>query len=110
MLHYLFLIVAILLGVAGQMALKGGAEGSSTALEQFTSPMTIIGFGIYVLSAFCYIFAIKKIPVSLAYPSVAASYALVVILAHFLWNEPVTWQHFAGIALIGSGILLLYQA
>ena len=53
--------------------------------------------------------ALNKLPVSVAFPSVAASYAVVAVIAHLLWNEPLGWPQFAGILLIGGGILLIHQ-
>ena len=108
-IYYLSLISAILIGVVGQIALKFGAIGSSTVVTQFTNPLTIVGFAIYVLAAFLYIVALKKIPVSVAFPSVAASYAAVAIIAHLLWNEPFGWPQLGGLVLIGGGILLIHQ-
>ena len=110
MAPYLWLATAIALGVAGQLVLKTGAENSGEGLAQFLSPWTICGFGIYFLSALTYIVAIKKIPVSLAYPSVSISYGILAILAHLLWREPLTWQHWAGIVLISSGIFVMFRA
>lgn len=107
---YLWLGLAIVLGVAGQIVLKTGAETSGDGLAQFLSPWTIGGFGIYFLAALTYIVAIKKLPISLAYPSVSISYGIVAILAHILWREPLTWQHWAGIALISSGIFVMFRA
>jgi multidrug transporter EmrE-like cation transporter len=107
---YLWLTLAILLGVTGQLVLKAGAEASSDTLSQFMSPWTIAGFGVYFLSAITYIVAIKKIPVSLAYPSVSISYGLLAVLAHLLWREPLTWHHWGGIALISAGIFVLFRA
>jgi drug/metabolite transporter (DMT)-like permease len=63
----------------------------------------------YVVAAICYVVALKKIPISIAFPSVAAGYAVVAVLAHFLWNEPFGWPQIVGIALIGSGVLLIHQ-
>jgi len=54
-------------------------------------------------------FALKKIPVSVAFPSVAASYAAVAIIAHLIWNEPFGWPQLGGLVLIGGGILLIHQ-
>lgn len=108
-IYYLSLAGAILLGVAGQIALKSGAVGSSTVAAQFLNPLTMIGCVIYVLAALCYIVALKRIPVSVAFPSVAASYAVVAVLAHLLWNEPFGWPQLGGLLLIGSGILLIHQ-
>jgi len=110
MAPYLWLMVGILLGVAGQIILKTGANTSGEGLAQFLSPWTIGGLGVYFLAAITYIVAIKKIPISLAYPSVSISYGIVAILAHLLWREPLTWQHWAGIALISSGIFVMFRA
>lgn len=108
-LYYVSLVGAILFGVAGQIALKSGALASPTLAAQFVNPLTIIGFGIYVLAAFCYIIALKKIPVSVAFPSVAASYVVVAVIAHLLWNEPFGLPQLGGLLLIGGGILLIHQ-
>jgi small multidrug resistance pump len=107
-IYYVSLVGAILFGVAGQIALKSGALASPTLAAQFVNPLTIIGFGIYVLAAFCYIVALKKIPVSVAFPSVAASYVVVAVIAHLLWNEPFGLPQVGGLVLIGGGILLIH--
>ena len=107
--YYTSLLAAILIGIAGQIALQSGANGSATIFAQFLNPSTIIGLALYVIGALCYIVALKKIPVSIAFPSVAGSYAVVAILAHVLWNEPLGWPQMAGIVLIGSGVLLIHQ-
>jgi small multidrug resistance pump len=108
-LYYASLVAAILFGIAGQIALKSGALRSPTVAAQFLDPLTIVGFAIYVLAALLYIVALKKIPVSVAFPSVAASYAVVAVLGHLLWNEPFGWQQLGGLVLIGGGILLIHQ-
>jgi small multidrug resistance pump len=108
-IYYVSLAGAVLLGVAGQIALKSGALGSPTVAAQFINPLTLLGFAIYGVAAVCYILALKKIPVSVAFPSVAASYAVVAVIAHLLWNEPLGWPQIAGLLLIGSGIALIHQ-
>jgi small multidrug resistance pump len=107
--YYISLAAAILLGVGGQILLKSAADGSVSVVGQFLNPLTMIGFGIYIFAAFCYIVALKKIPISIAFPSVSASYAIVALLAHLLWNEPLGWPQIAGLVLIGSGVLLINQ-
>ena len=107
--YYAALVAGIVLGVAGQIALKLGAEGTKTIALQFFHPATIIGFFIYAGAAILYMIAIKKIPLSLAYPSVAVSYVIVGIAAHLMWNEPFGLPQIGGILLIGGGILLLHQ-
>ena len=106
--YYTSLVAAILFGVAGQIALKSGALGSASVAAQFVNPLTIVGFAIYVLAALFYIVALKRIPVSVAFPSVAASYAVVAVIAHLLWNEPFGWPQFGGLVLIGCGIVMIH--
>jgi small multidrug resistance pump len=108
-LYYISLAMSIVLGIGGQIALKSAANESATVIAQFIDPLTVLGLAIYVFAAMCYILALKEIPVSIAFPSVAASYAVVAVLAHVLWNEPLGWPQMAGIVLIGSGVLLIHQ-
>jgi undecaprenyl phosphate-alpha-L-ara4N flippase subunit ArnE len=107
--YYTSLVAAILFGIGGQIALKSAAEKSATITAQFLNPMTMIGLAIYIVAAICYILALKKIPVSIAFPSVAASYAVVAVIAHVLWNEPLGWPQLAGLVLICIGVLLIHQ-
>ncbi|HVJ56006.1 MAG TPA: EamA family transporter [Aliidongia sp.] len=108
---YAWLGLAICLGVAGQLVLKNGAEAPGEGvLAQFLSPWTIAGLGVYFLAAITYIVALKRIPVSLAYPSVSLSYGILAVLAHLIWKEPLSWQHAGGILLIMSGIFVLFRA
>ena len=109
MIYYLSLAAAILLGIAGQLMLKSGALASASLMAQFVNPLTVLGFAIYVAAAFLYIIALKGLPVSIAFPTVAASYAIVAILAHFLWDEPFGMTQIAGLVLIGAGIVLIHQ-
>jgi small multidrug resistance pump len=108
-IYYVSLVGAVMLGVAGQIALKSAALSSSTIVAQFLHPLTLVGFAIYVIAAFCYILALKKIPVSVAFPSVAASYAVVAIIAHLMWDEPFGWPQIAGLLLISGGVVLIQQ-
>jgi small multidrug resistance pump len=108
---YVALATAILIGVVGQLLLKAGAEGAGgDFLAQFLNPFTIGGLAAYGVGAICYIVAIKRIPVSIAFPTVAISYVLVAIAAHMIWQEALGWQQFAGIGLIAAGILVLHAS
>jgi hypothetical protein len=45
---YTSIAAAILLGIAGQIALKSAANGSATVIAQFLNPLTIIGSQSYL--------------------------------------------------------------
>jgi small multidrug resistance pump len=107
--YYAALLAGILFGIAGQILLKTGAERTAGMMAQFLDLFTILGFGAYTVAAVFYIIAIKKIPISQAFPSVSVSYIIVAVLGHLLWGEPLGWPQLAGLALIAGGILLLHQ-
>jgi small multidrug resistance pump len=107
--YYAALLAGILLGIAGQILLKTGAERSVGMVGQFLDPFTILGFGAYSVAAIFYIIAIKKIPISQAFPTVSISYVVVAVLGHLLWGETLGWPQLAGLALIAGGIVLLHQ-
>ncbi|MGA8757891.1 MAG: EamA family transporter [Stellaceae bacterium] len=107
--YYTCLAASILLGIVGQITLKSAATSSATISAQFLDPLTLFGLAIYFAAALCYIIALKRIPLSLAFPSVSVSYAIVALLAHVLWGEPFGWPQLGGIALISSGVLLIHQ-
>ncbi|WP_374447546.1 multidrug efflux SMR transporter [Stella sp.] len=107
--HYVALAAAILVGVAGQLLLKAGAAGAAGFVDQLFRWQSIIGLGLYGMAAFLYMAALQVIPVSVAFPSVSISYALVVVLGYFLYGEALGWPQVAGILLICSGIVILFR-
>ncbi len=109
-LSYLSLAAAILLGIAGQIVLKSAAVGAPSLAAQLFNPLTVGGLAIYACAAIAYVVALNKIPVSVAFPTVAASYAIVAVIAHLMWNEALGWPQLGGIALIAGGIVLIHQS
>jgi len=107
---WLALGCAILLSICGQLLLKAGAVGQGAFIEQVTRWQTMIGLACYGSAAFFYIVAIRRIPISVAMPTVALSYAVIAAVGHFVWHEPMTWQHILGIGLICAGVVLLTAA
>ena len=92
MIYYVVLGIGILTGIGGQMLLKAGAD-APTLVGQLLRPSTLLGLALYGSAAFLYIFALRKIPVSVAFPSVSLSYAIVAVLV------------LAGVQLIVVGVI-----
>ncbi len=111
LLYYACLFTAILISVGGQIALKSGTLSAphSVGIPLF-QPYIILGLGCYFMSAMFYIFALKKIPVSVAFPSVSMSYVVVALFAHLLWGEPFHTQHIIALGFILAGVYLLVSA
>ena len=106
--YYAALGIGILAGIAGQMLLKAGADAPDFT-SQLTRPSTLAGLALYGSAAFLYIIALRKIPVSVAFPSVSLSYAIVAVLGHFLFGEPFGIKQLGGIVLIMGGVVLINQ-
>ena len=107
-IYYVALGIGILAGIGGQILLKAGASAPDF-MSQLMRPSTIAGLALYGSAAFLYIIALRKIPVSVAFPSVSLSYALVAVLGHFLFGEPFGIKQIGGIALIMGGVVLINQ-
>ena len=108
MIYYVALGIGILAGIAGQMLLKAGADAPDF-FSQLLRPSTLAGLALYGSAAFLYIIALRKIPVSVAFPSVSLSYAIVAVLGHFLFGEPFGIKQIGGIVLILGGVVLINQ-
>ena len=106
---FLALALSIIFGVAGQIGLKAGALQGIIRQDWLPHHYVIIGVGFYAISFAFYIFALKKIPVSVAFPSVSISYVFVAYLASIIWKEPFGWPQIVALILIGSGIFVLFQ-
>ena len=106
--YYVALGISILAGIAGQMLLKAGADAPDF-FSQLLRPSTLAGLALYGAAAFLYIIALRKIPMSVAFPSVSLSYAIVAVLGHFLFGEPFGIKQIGGIVLIMGGVVLINQ-
>jgi multidrug transporter EmrE-like cation transporter len=106
--YYVALGIGILAGIAGQMLLKAAADAPDF-VSQLMRPSTLAGLALYGSAAFLYMIALRKIPLSVAFPSVSLSYAIVAVLGHFLFGEPFGIKQIGGIVLIMGGVALINQ-
>lgn len=113
MIAMAILLVAILLGAAGQIALKSGLNqlGSKPSpvkvLKSIFTPLIFTGFACYGLSSILYLLALSRLELSYAYPMVALSYVIVTFLSWKLLGEPVPVIRAAGLAVICTGVILV---
>ena len=108
-LHHAALAAAVIGGIFGQLLLKAGSTGTSDLFTQLTRLPTLAGLACYGGSAILYLVALQAIPVSIAFPSVALSYAVIAVIGAIYWQEPVGWQQAVGIAMIFGGVVMLYR-
>jgi drug/metabolite transporter (DMT)-like permease len=108
MQSYAALVFSILAGIVGQLVLKAGAARSSgSIIAQLLTPLSICGLGLYFFAALAYMYALRKIPVSVAFPAVALSYPIVALLAYWTAGEQLGLNRMIGIGLVVAGVALI---
>lgn len=110
-LAWITLAAAITTSLVGQILLKAGASGSVAAsagfMDQLFRWQTILGLGCYGGAALLYIVALRKIPMSIALPSTAASYVVIALVGWAIFGEALGPQKMLAIGLICAGVVLL---
>lgn len=108
----MLLLSSIIIAVIGQFSFKFGVElhksSNDGALWLFLSPATLVGLTLYFISAILYIQSLKVIPLSIAYPSLALSYTVVVAIDSLYFGSLINKWQLLGIALIVIGVSMLW--
>jgi drug/metabolite transporter (DMT)-like permease len=116
------ILLSVGCSVVGQLTLKAGmtqvgqiggqalAEPAHLAFRVLTTPLVIAGLGFYVLGAVAWLTVLSRVPLSLAYPSLAVSYAFTPILAWLVLGESVPSVRWLGISTICLGVLLVSRS
>ena len=103
------LAVSISLGVVGQLSLRAGALAYTGSRVFPIHPYILAGLALYGVSALFYIFALRRLPVSVAFPSVSISYVIVAYSASLIWDEPFGWRQVLALVAIMFGVFMLFQ-
>jgi drug/metabolite transporter (DMT)-like permease len=115
-----FILVAVLLGVVGQLLLKMGITqvgtlvfGSDLAgliqlgLQVFGNLKVLGGFAAYGLSSLFWIVVLSKVDLSLAYPMLALNYVLVPLTAWLFLGEQVPTLRWLGAGVVIIGVVII---
>ena len=107
--QYLQVLACVLMIAAGQVMFKwAGINISSNKDFLFSKGFWIAGAAIalYGFATIVWIYLLRNIPLSVAYPFMALSYVLVPLAAWVFFSEQITLTYMAGIALIILGVLV----
>ena len=118
--YFVALIVALVLNASANLLMKFGMKridaaggvlrhGLASGLwSVLTSPLLICGMICFALNLGAYMFALQKLPISVAYPiMVSAGFAIIVLVAGLFLAErldPVQW---IGVGAILGGVWLV---
>jgi len=112
MQSYGLLLLAILIGVVGQLLLKHGMSRQpgfrlgDIAILTHNLPV-VSGFGCYGLSTVLYLSVLARLELSLAYPTVSLGYVLVIIMSRVVFKEPVSPTRWLAAGIICLGVILV---
>ena len=100
-MSYMYLFGAILCEVTGTMLLP--------ISKNFTRPLISITLVIaYVMAFYLLTFALKEIPLAIAYATWAGmGIFLITVLGYFFYSESLQWQTVLGLALIAVGVAIV---
>ncbi len=106
-------ILPVLLAVIGlsigQILFKLAAAQMTSvreALKSVVSGWMLVALIVYAVATLLWVYALRTLPLRVAYPFVALAYLTVPLLAHFFLNEPLQVRTLIGAAIIILGILV----
>jgi multidrug transporter EmrE-like cation transporter len=119
---WLLIISNVLLTSVAQIVLKAGMSQpavlqglddglrSSTVVTVATSPMVVLGLGMYFCAAFIWLLVLARIEVSLAYPFVGIGFVITMLLGWGIHGDSLSVARVAGTLLIAIGVAILARS
>jgi drug/metabolite transporter (DMT)-like permease len=99
---------------AGQLLFKLGAKkwGGETFFQWgwsfITNPFLVFAVSLYALAIIVWIYVLRILPLSIAYPLTALSYVIVPVIAYFFLHEKISIQTLLGCLLIIVGVVVAH--
>ncbi|MDD9905760.1 MAG: EamA family transporter [Rhodospirillaceae bacterium] len=113
-LKFTIFIIMIVAGIsAGQILFKktSDAVAEGNLIVSLLSSVTFwVAITLYGVCTLLWIFALKHVPLSIAYSLFSLSFIIVPTLSYFILNEPVTWRIYAGGAFILLGVTVIFTS
>lgn len=119
-LHSFALVfISVTLSAFGQTAFKMGVTRISFAPDAAVmskiigfagSPFILVGLVLYGIGTLFWLFALKQLDLSLAYPFVAMSFIVVFLIGVFGLGEPWNMTRVLGLLIITIGLVVMAKA
>lgn len=104
--------IVVILGTAGQLALKRGLSLAGTGGPRvlLASPWMWAWFVSYLVCTAMWLLALRSIPLSQAFPLLGSQFALIPIASAWLLREHVSRVQWIGVVVIAIGTGLVGQS
>lgn len=110
---WFILMLVVVLGTTGQLSLKyafsTATDGNKSLKNLLFSRYFWIWFICYVVVTILWLFVLRSIPLSQAFPALGLTFALVPLASHHFLKEKVVFSQWLGIAIIVFGAILVVQ-
>ena len=118
----LFYVLLTIIGtVVGQLMLKSGMlqvgqipsnmnDYIPFFYKAFTNFRVIFSLILAVIAAMGWMAALSKLNLSYAYPFMASTFAIVLVLSHFLFKEEISFIRWVGVFVIWFGVILISRS
>lgn len=122
MIFTLIIILSVFFSSSSQLLLKKGAESliiptdfsTNTVIQLITDMITNIylvsGVIFQVVALLVWIYVLKKVDVSYAYPFISIGFVFVVVMGNLIYNEPVSTTKMLGCLIICLGVFTLSKS
>jgi len=106
-----YLIGSILIKLIGLYLMKLAAtwSGELYLLFEFINPFYLLSLVAFAVQAVLWTRALRAFPLGIAYASSTLYYPGVLMLAYWVFNEPVKMSQLLGVALMMAGIILVFS-
>ncbi|MEH2358967.1 EamA family transporter [Nostoc sp.] len=111
---WLLLMLVVLFGTTANLSLKYGlyisspTKGESASIKNLLlSPYFLIWFICYTFMTILWLYVLRTIPLSQAFPVLGLMYALIPIASHYLLKEEVIFSQWVGISVIITGVIMV---
>lgn len=100
-------IVSVLISSIAQVMLKAEANKKhESRMKEYLNPMVITAYGIFFLSTFLTMFALKYVPLTYSPIIEPLSYIFVPVIGVLVLKEKITARRMLGIAIMLVGIVI----
>lgn len=115
---YVFLVIALVLNAVANLLIKYAARASApaagapaaTVMQTYLSWPFLLGLVCFGLNLAAYTQALKKLPISLAYPvMVSIGYLIILVVSWFLLGERLAPVRYVGAGLMLVGLWMLVR-
>ncbi len=112
---YVLFAISVVIATVGQIMMKYSSQRTELTFsldlikQILTNVPLLFTFGLYFLGAVLWLFVVKKLPISVAYPALSINYVALVIVSYFVFHEAITPMKIFALSLIVVGVFVLFK-